>query len=50
MQLVRLPAWLYAVLGVALVAAGLVDGRWPIVLVGGVTLAVGVARFVGSRG
>ena len=49
MQLVRLPPWLYIVLGVVILAAGLVIGR-PVLDVAGVIVVVaGIARLVLAR-
>jgi hypothetical protein len=49
MQLVRLPPWLYIVLGVVILAAGVVIGR-PVLDVAGVIVVVaGIARLVLAR-
>ncbi len=49
MQLVRLPVWLYAVIGIVILAVGLVAGRLPLDAAGVVALAAGILRYVASR-
>ncbi len=49
MQLVRLPVWLYAVIGIVILAVGLVAGRLPLAGAGVVVLAAGLLRYVASR-
>ena len=49
MQLVRLPVWLYAVIGIVILAAGLVAGRLALDAAGVVVLAAGLLRYVASR-
>ncbi len=49
MQLVRLPVWLYAVIGIVILAVGLVAGRLPLAAAGVVVLAAGILRYVASR-
>ncbi len=49
MQLVRLPVWLYAVIGIVILAVGLVAGRLPLDAAGVIVLAAGTLRYVASR-
>ena len=49
MQLVRFPPSIYIVLGVVILAAGLVIGRPALDIGGVVVIAAGIARFVVSR-
>ena len=49
MQLVRLPVWLYAVIGIVILAAGLVAGRLPLDVAGIVVLAAASLRYLASR-
>ncbi len=47
MQLVRLPAWAIAVVGVVMVVLGIALGRPPLAIVGLIPLAVAALRFLG---
>ena len=49
MQLVRLPVWLYAVIGIVILAVGLVAGRLPLDVAGIVVLAAASLRYLASR-
>jgi len=49
MQLVRLPPWLYIVLGVVILAAGLLVGRLALDVAGVVVVVAGIARLVLAR-
>ncbi len=49
MQLVRLPVWMYAVIGIVILAVGLVAGRPALDAGGVVVLAAGTLRYVASR-
>ena len=51
MQLIRLPIWLYALLGAVILVAGLVAGRPALDAAGVVVLGAAAVRlFVGGRG
>jgi membrane protein implicated in regulation of membrane protease activity len=50
MQLVRLPAWLYILIGLVLIVIGLAGGRLPVAVIGVVAIIAGVVRVVWSRG
>jgi hypothetical protein len=49
MQLVRLPPWFYIVLGVVILAAGLVIGRLALEVAGVIVVLAGIARLVLAR-
>jgi hypothetical protein len=49
-SMLRLPAWLYILIGLVLIAIGLAGGRLPVAVIGVVAIIAGVVRVVWSRG
>jgi hypothetical protein len=49
MQLVHLPAWLYGLVGLVLVAVGVAIGRVPVEVAGAVTLLAGGVKLAFGR-
>lgn len=47
MQLVRLPAWAYVVIGVLILALGFAMGRLAVDVAGGVVVAAGILKLLG---